>query len=406
MKLFPATLRWRFSAVVTLVTLAAAVALSLVVHSAFASTQLDQARRLQDDRIQVIMSAPGESGQALFGSHLDDPDLPPPLAEAVKGGNRATYLDDSGPTHEIWAAVETKGHVLSLRSSYEDQRQALASLDRVLFIGSAVVVACGALLGIFLGARLARRLRKAAAAASRVAAGDPARVRDAIGERPRDEAADLAQAVDAMADALQDRLVAERRVTGDIAHELRTPVTGLVTAAELLPPGRPAELVRDRVGALRTLVEDILEVARLDTATEQAEPSEVELGEFVRRAAGAVSSEVDVVVTADTVVHTDPRRLDRVLANLLLNARRHGAPPVTVEVDGPRIRVSDHGPGFPEEILREGPSRFRTGSSDRGGGHGLGLTIAVAQARVLGATIDFANADSGGAVVTVHLPRE
>ncbi|CAM5698553.1 hypothetical protein SGLAM104S_10084 [Streptomyces glaucescens] len=75
----------------------------------------------------------------------------------------------------------------------------------------------------------------------------------------RDETDDLARAVDAMADALQQRLEAERRVTADIAHELRTQVTGLLTAAELLPPGRPTELVLDRAKAMRTLVEDVLE---------------------------------------------------------------------------------------------------------------------------------------------------
>ena len=99
----------------------------------------------------------------------------------------------------------------------------------------------------------------------------------------RDETDELARAVDAMADALQHRLEAERRVTADIAHELRTPVTGLVTAAELLPPGRPSELVRDRAQALRTLVEDVLEVARLDGAAERADLQEIALGEFVRR---------------------------------------------------------------------------------------------------------------------------
>src|SRR5262249_29633680 len=58
------------------------------------------------------------------------------------------------------------------------------------------------------------------------------------------------------------------------------------------------------------------------------------------------------------------------------------------------LRVRDHGPGFPEELLKDGPSRFRTGSKDRAGtGHGLGLTIAAGQARVLGARLTFRNAD-------------
>ena len=65
-------------------------------------------------------------------------------------------------------------------------------------------------------------------------------------------------------------------------------MTGLLTAAELLPPGRPTELVRDRAQAMRTLVEDVLEVARLDSAAERAELQDITLGEFVsRRIAGS-----------------------------------------------------------------------------------------------------------------------
>lgn len=99
----------------------------------------------------------------------------------------------------------------------------------------------------------------------------------------------------------------------------------------------------------------------------------------------------------DSWVSTDPRRLERILGNLLGNAAKHGAGPVEVTVEGRVVRVRDHGPGFPEALVREGPSRFRTGSSDRSGhGHGLGLTIAAGQARVLGARLTFRNAGPAG----------
>lgn len=61
-------------------------------------------------------------------------------------------------------------------------------------------------------------------------------------------------------------------------------------------------------------------------------------------------------------------------------------------------------PGLPHELLADGPSRFRTGASERGRGHGLGLTIALGQAQVIGASLSFANAPDGGAVVTLRLP--
>jgi signal transduction histidine kinase len=398
-RVFPQSLRWRLSAVIALVSVVLAVALSLLVRSEFARVQLADARRVQDERIQLVVRDYGLTGRAALGSRLDAPDVPRELLAAVHGGRRATYLERTPSGAWIWAAAETDDRVLSLRTPYSDRDEALRQLDNVLILGSSAVLVAAAVLGIVLGGRLSRRLRRAAVAARRVADGDATlSVGEEIGARPRDETTELAQAVDAMAAALRARLVAEQRVTADIAHELRTPVTGLVTAAELLPPSRPAELVRDRVTVLRSLVEDILEVARLDSATERAELVDVPLGEFVaRRVPGAE------IRSADTV-RTDPRRLERVLVNLLDNAERHGAPPVAVTVDGATIRVRDHGPGFPADILREGPSRFRTADPNRSDGHGLGLTIALAQARVLSAELTLGNPPEGGAEVAVVLP--
>jgi signal transduction histidine kinase len=282
----------------------------------------------------------------------------------------------------------------------------MKDLDQALVIGSVAVVFCGSALGVLIGGQLSRRLRKAAAAANQVAKGETdVRVREAIGGVVRDETDDLARAVDAMADALQQRLEAERRVTADIAHELRTPVTGLLTAAELLPPGRPTELVLDRAKAMRTLVEDVLEVARLDGASERAELQDILLGEFVARRVAVKDPAIEVRVVHESEVTTDPRRLERVLFNLLANATRHGKPPIQVTVEGRVIRVRDHGPGFPADLLAEGPSRFRTGSPDRAGhGHGLGLTIAAGQARVLGARLTFRNVRPAGS--PDHVPAE
>ena len=403
MKFFPQSLRWRLSAVIALVSAVLAVALSLLVRTEFSRVQLADARRVQDERIQLVVRDYGLTGRAALGSRLDAAGVPHELLAAVRGGRRATYLERTPNGAWIWAAAETDGHVLSLRSPYTDRDAALRQLDNALILGSAGVLVLASVLGVVLGARLSKRLRRAAVAARRVAeggldSGAPLSVREEIGARPRDETTELAQAVDAMAAALRERLVAEQRVTADIAHELRTPVTGLVTAAELLPPSRPAELVRDRVGVLRALVEDILEVARLDTATEQAELVAVPLGDFVSRRVPSA------VVSAAETVRTDPRRLERVLVNLLQNAERHGEPPVVVTVEGRTIRVRDHGPGFPEVLLREGPSRFRTADPNRSDGHGLGLTIAMAQARVLSAELRLANATDGGAEVVVALP--
>ncbi|MFC8364171.1 two-component system sensor histidine kinase CseC [Streptomyces griseorubiginosus] len=396
-------LRWKLSAAIALVGALVAVALSLVVHNAARVSMLDNARDLADERIRIAQRNYELTGKPNFPSIVvDDRHLPPPLRRKVEEGRRATFVSDRsdrGP--DIWAAVPVKGgHVLSLHTGFTDRStDILKDLDQALVIGSIAVVLGGSALGVLIGGQLSRRLRKAAAAANQMAKGETdVRVRDAIGGVVQDETDDLASAVDAMADALQQRLEAERRVTADIAHELRTPVTGLLTAAELLPPGRPTELVLDRAKALRTLVEDVLEVARLDGASERAELQDILLGEFVARRVAAKDPEIEVRVVHESEVTTDPRRLERVLFNLLANAARHGKPPIQVTVEGRVIRVRDHGPGFPEDLLADGPSRFRTGSADRAGhGHGLGLTIAAGQARVLGARLTFRNVRPAGA---------
>jgi signal transduction histidine kinase len=406
-------LRWKVCAAIAVVSALVALALSLVVHNAARSSMIDNSRDVQNERVQFAQRIYESTRRLTIGAQIDDDELPAPLQKLAHEGKRATYLLETGHGPPvIWAETPlSDGRVMSTNSRFTDTFQVLEDLDQALVLGSAAVILGGTGLGVLIGGRLSRRLRLAAEAAGQVADGaTDVRVREAIGGRVRDETDELARAVDAMADALAGRLEAERRVTADIAHELRTPVTGLVTAAELLPPSRPSELVRDRAQALRTLVEDVLEVARLDGAAEQADLQDVALGEFVRRRVAAADPGARVKLVTDAVVPTDPRRLERVLGNLLANAARHGRPPIEVTVDGPYIRIRDHGPGFPEDLLRDGPSRFRTGSSDRAGsGHGLGLTIATGQTRVLGARLTFRNVPAdqgGGAVAQLLLPRE
>ncbi|MGW0701917.1 two-component system sensor histidine kinase CseC [Streptomyces sp. NPDC002867] len=412
--------RWKISIAIAGVGALIAMALSLVVHNAARVSMLRNARDVQMDRVLLAQRwyETSKNRDPRFNSKINDSALPDELQKLMRENRRGSYVDDSGETPEIWAAVPlANGDVLSLRTEFTGRSATvMKDLDRALIIGSVSVVLCGSALGVLIGGQLSRRLRKAAAAAGNVAQGNTdVRVRDAIGGLVRDETDELARAVDALTDALQSRIEAERRVTADIAHELRTPVTGLLTAAELLPPGRPTELVRDRAQAMRTLVEDVLEVARLDSASERAELQEIQLAEFVGRRVAALHPEAEIRVVHESWVNTDPRRLERILGNLLTNAVKYGKGPIEVTVEGRVVRIRDHGPGFPEALLREGPSRFRTGASDRAGtGHGLGLTIAVGQARVLGARLTFRNAApegstplgaSGGAIAVLWLPE-
>ncbi|KOU24451.1 hypothetical protein ADK51_16890 [Streptomyces sp. WM6368] len=406
-------LRWRIAILLAVGCLLVAVAIGILIHGARARQIGDAARAsatAQLISVRKVYELTGRLDRDKVGeadARIDCPQLPGPLRAAALAGQRSTYLDMAGPDPVVWAARPIGGdRVLSVRQSLAGERAELAELDRRLVAYGASVVALAALGGALLASRLSRDLRAAAETARRISAGElDARIGPSGVPGARDEVAALSSAVDSMAASLQQRLEAEQRFTADVAHELRTPLTGLHTAAELLPPGRPTELVRDRVAALRTLTEDLLEVARLDANREEPQWEAHPLGplvESITRRSGVAAQVVGGRTPAR--VRTDARRLERILANLLANARRHGGDPVTVTVSGTTVTVRDNGPGFPERLLREGPQRFLTGAPERGQGTGLGLTIALGQAQVIGARVTLANPAPGGASATVALP--
>ncbi|MFG2646842.1 ATP-binding protein [Streptomyces sp. NPDC048436] len=419
-------LRWKIAALLALGCAVVAVAIGVLVHEARLDQVSSNARSgatAQLVRVRQLYELTGQvdtGGDAHTDAALDAPGLPASLRTAALDGRRTTYLDMGADDPVVWAARPVGDHVLSVREPLTEQAAEMAEFDRQLLVSGAVVVILAALGGAALASRLSRELRTAAATARRISQGEldaridhPRPPGGGNGRVTRDEVAELAAAVDTMAASLQQRIEAEQRFTADVAHELRTPLTGLHTAAELLPRSRPTELVRDRVGALRTLTEDLLEVARLDAEVERPDLDTHPLGPLAegivqRSERSGCAVRFAAACGPDgggTLVRTDARRLERIVANLVANARRHGAEPVDVRVAGPVVTVSDHGPGFPERLLRDGPQRFQTGARERGQGTGLGLTIAFGQAQVIGARVELRNAESGGAVAAVHLPE-
>ncbi|MFH8385745.1 sensor histidine kinase [Kitasatospora sp. NPDC018058] len=400
------TLRRQIATAVAAISVLVAVAVGLLVHQAMIRQHVDQARSSALTALDSALAGYGRNGEvAGRGVALDDPALPTRLRDLAAGGRQGSLLATDQHGESMWAAGPVQNGVLSARVDFTQDRRAIADLDRIILITVVAAVFTTVLAGVLVADRISRRLRTAATAARGIAAGG---TDTRIGELVdgRDEVADLAAAVDLMSRTLHRRLEDEQRFTADVAHELRTPLTGLVTAAELLPPGRPTQLVQNRVQALRGLVEDLLEVSRLDADAESPDLSAVPLERAVRRTVTLTGLDVDIEITADQEVRTDLRRLDRILGNLILNAHRHGAGPVRLHVDGHRITVRDHGPGYPDDLLQRGPQRFRTNAPERGRGHGLGLTIATGHTRVIGATLTFTNHPDGGALATLTLPPD
>ncbi|MFD7445354.1 ATP-binding protein [Streptomyces sp. NPDC059909] len=405
-----ATLTWKAALFITVMCCALAALLGALVHVSVTRQTVDQAREKALARLEDVTEA-YEAGEPLarFGE-IDPPGLPAELRNLALRGKRGTVVSDFQDRPTMWAAGPADGRAIAVRVDYTLSADTISNLDRAILGSSVLAIGATLLVGAFAVSRVTRRLHLTAQVARRISAGDlDARVNDPRTKDPsrrEDEVATVSGALDTMASTLQEKLLNEQRFTADVAHELRTPLTGLSAAAELLPPGRPSELVQDRVRTMRALTEDLLEISRLDAGGETVDLDIHELAplaERVVRAVRAAGSETELRIVRPASVETDKRRLERVLGNLITNAHTHGDRPVVVSVDGPVVSVRDHGTGYPSYLLEHGPQRFRTESGSKG--HGLGLTIAVGQAAAIGAKLEFSNAPDGGAVARLRLPE-
>ena len=266
-------------------------------------------------------------------------------------------------------------------------------------------------------------LRQMTEAARRMATGDYA-VR--VTDTSRDEIGALARAFNTMAGDLDAVDRQRRELVANVSHELRTPLAGLCAVLENLVDGvgprDPASLQAALDQAERTshLVEDLLDLARVDAGKAPLAPRAVPLAELVADAVAEAevlgrAVRYDVAVDPQLVVHADPARLRQLVANLLDNASRHSPAGGTVRVVGSRdgdcyrLEVQDEGPGIPPEDRDGVFERFGTlGASDHGGGTGLGLAIARWVTDLHGGQIRFVDPEpgNGGATVRVELPLD
>jgi signal transduction histidine kinase len=398
------SLRWRLVLAFALLAAAVSGAIGVVVYELSSKDVVDRARS------KAVQSA--EAAAHVYdrqhilppdSTRADNPSIPPALKAAVAGGQIASFKLDQNGQPVIWAGVPSVAarRGIFVRESYSADAATLRSLERTLVVAGAAATGIAALIGLALASRLSLRLRRAAAAAERVTAGDMEARVQASG---RDEVAALGEAMDRMAESLQTRIEHEQRFVANVAHDLRTPLTGLIAAASMLEDDQIGAVVKERSARLHELVEDLLEISRLENGAVTADLRRVGLAEFVRSVAAGHEG-VSVFANDDVgEVVTDPRRVERVLDNLLHNAARHGAPPVEMLVSPGRVDVLDSGPGFTPDMLSSATERFSTGDHSRSGGVGLGLAIAAAQARVLGGELRLGNRPEGGAQVTLTLP--
>jgi signal transduction histidine kinase len=307
--------------------------------------------------------------------------------------------------------------------SEEDLRHELVVLRNILLGGVGILVLLAALAGIVLARSTLRPVGRASAAAHSLAEG---LLETRLPVEGQDEFGAWAQSFNEMAAALEAKIAAlsaaqarERRFTADVAHELRTPLTALVGEASLLgehldrmpaESRRPAELLIADVGRLRRLVEELMEISRFDAGGESVQAEEVDVAALVAATLRARGWDGRVRLDGDGLTLTsDPRRLERIVSNLVGNALEHGAKEVSVRLanDNGRavVEVADDGPGIAPEHLPHLFERFYKADAARsGGGTGLGLAIAQENARLLGGEIHVTSELGAGSRFTLRLP--
>jgi two-component system sensor histidine kinase MtrB len=309
----------------------------------------------------------------------------------------------------------------------KDQPQdSLRELRTVLAAGWVVVVAFAAAVGHLVARRTLRPVRQAAEAATAIAGGMLETRLPSVGEDEfrawADSFNEMAAALEATIDELRRAAERERRLTIDVAHDLRTPLTGMAVTAQLLedqiddlpaPARRAATVLITDVARLRELVLDLLELARLDAGADpvRAEVLDVRAAveTTVQSLAPAAGARVVVDVDDDLRIEAERGRLRRVVANVVGNSLVHGGGSVAVtarrEGGQVAIAVRDEGPGIDPEQADRFFDRFSKSDASRArGGSGLGLAIAREHARAMGGDIALDTALGVGATFTIRLP--
>jgi two-component system sensor histidine kinase MtrB len=332
--------------------------------------------------------------------------------------------------------VSTRAGLFELYYSFPlgAEQNTISIVQRTVLLAGLSLVLLVALIALIVTRQVVRPVRVAARTAERLASGDLAQ---RMRVRGTDDIALLGRSFNDMAGSLQRQFRrleqlsrVQRRFTSDVSHELRTPLTTIRMAAEVLHSergdfapelARSVELLLAELDRFESLLADLLEISRYDAGAANLEAEVLDLRGVVMNAvdasrvlAGRHGSEL-TTVTADSPmpVEMDPRRVERILRNLIANALDHGeGRPVLITLganeDAVAVTVRDHGVG-----LRPGEAglvfnRFWRGDPSRSrltGGTGLGLSISLEDARLHGGWLQAWGERGRGAQFRLTLPR-
>jgi len=295
--------------------------------------------------------------------------------------------------------------------SLDEDEQTLNNVALSLFLASVITTALGVVLGVLAARRAVRPVAETAQAAKAIAGGH---LETRLPPTDDPDLSILASSFNDMASALQLRIERDARFASDVSHELRSPLMTLSASVQVMEARRDElserarsalDLLTGDVSRFQGLVEDLLEISRFDAGAIRLHLEDLRATAFVRNAV-AVSSAPTVKVTATpraehAVIRGDRRRLARVIANLIDNAKAYGGgdPEITISdanlpdegLTHVRIGVEDHGPGVPveeralifERFARGATAGRRTGSE----GAGLGLALVDEHVRMHGGRV-------------------
>jgi two-component system sensor histidine kinase MtrB len=318
--------------------------------------------------------------------------------------------------------------------NFAEAQQTLAFMQLIGLIGAAALLALLSAITLLVVRWVIEPIRTVAATSRRLASGDLGVRMPSKGE---DELATLAASFNGMADSLQARIrelaelsVMQQRFVSDVSHELRTPLTTIRLAGDVLygqrddfpgPTSRTVELLHTQTDRFETLLSDLLEISRYDAGSVELtrEPTNLvhlagDAIESMHELARERGSELRLVAPGGHLdADVDPRRIRRIVRNLLGNAIEHGeGRPIVVAVDSNEsaiaLSVRDYGLGMTEDqtarvfdrFWRGDPSRMRTI-----GGTGLGLAISLEDAVAHGGMLDVWSKPGAGTVFRLTIPR-
>ena len=349
-------------------------------------------------------------------------DLPPALLALAEQGRpaRQRLEVDGVPRLAVAVPLDVPGDVYVQVFSLVWLDSVFRVLGGILLAGTVAVAVLGGVLARWASGRVLLPVTRLASAAQAVSAGDLATRLDADDDR---DLAPLARSFNAMTASLQRRTARDARFASDVSHELRTPLTTMLNSAAVLRRRRDdlpdrartaLDLLSSDLDRFARLVTDLLEISKVDQDAHALDLEPVDLRELTATAARAAQlpDALLQLPARPAVVLGDRRRLERVLANLLDNARLHGggATCVSVQADRGRVEVvvDDAGPGVPaahRERVFERFARVRERLRPMDDtGSGLGLALAAEHVRLHEGTLRVEDSPAGGARFVLSLP--